>query len=421
MILKGSERGSGQDLANHLMRLDDNEHVEVHQVRGFAGDNLKDAFKEAEAVSRGTRCRNYLFSLSLSPPEQERVPVEVFEEAIDRIEQRLGLEGQPRAVVFHEKEGRRHAHCVWSRIDAKTMCARSLPFFKNKLMDLSRDLYLEHGWSMPRGMIDKLARNPTNFTLAEWQQAKRQGMDPRWTKAVLQDCWSASDSRKAFEASLQSRGFWLARGDRRSFVVVDHMGEVHSLLRMLDVKAKDVRACLGEESYFPSVEATKAIIGQRMTPAIRRHIAEARERFQERAAVLGQHKEALARAHRAQRVRLCEQQRAERERAAKERAAQLPRGLKGLWFRLTGKYQAMRAQCEAEAQRERVRDRLERQRVLDSQRGERDVISAQFKDLRKDQARQLLELRKDVGRYLQYSRDTRLIGRSRTRELGLER
>lgn len=301
MILKGSERSGGQDLATHLMRLDDNEHVELHELRGFAGDNLKEAFREAEAVSRGTRCRNYLFSLSLNPPEQESVPVEVFEAAIERIEDRLNLSGQPRAIVFHEKEGRPHAHCVWSRIDAVTMTARPLPFFKNKLMEMSRDLYLEHGWKMPRGMIDAQARNPTNFTLAEWQQAKRRGMDPRWTKAVLQDCWSASDSRKAFEASWQSRGFWLARGDRRSFVVIDHLGEVHSLPRMLDVKARDVRARLGEENHLPSVEATKAIIGQRMTPAIRRHVAEARERFSERSAVLGQHKTELALSHRAAR------------------------------------------------------------------------------------------------------------------------
>jgi hypothetical protein len=154
MILKGSQRGGGQDLAVHLMRADDNEHIALHELRGFASETLKNAFKETQAISRGTKCRQYLFSLSLSPPEGQRVPVEVFEAAIERIEDRLGLSGQPRAIVFHEKEGRRHAHCVWSRIDAETKTARPLPFFKNKLMDVSRDLYLEHGWRMPRGMID---------------------------------------------------------------------------------------------------------------------------------------------------------------------------------------------------------------------------------------------------------------------------
>ena len=125
MILKASQRGGGQNLAVHLMRTDDNEHVRIHELRGFASDNLKDAFKEAEAVSLGTKCRQYLFSLSINPPEHERVPVETFER--DRAHRKqLGLENQPRAVVFHEKEGRRHAHCVWSRIDAETMTAKQM-------------------------------------------------------------------------------------------------------------------------------------------------------------------------------------------------------------------------------------------------------------------------------------------------------
>ncbi len=128
MILKGSQRGGGQGLAVHLMRTDENEHVEVHELRGFAADDLPGAFKEAQAVSRATRCRQFLFSLSLNPPETENVSVATFEAAIDRVEEKLGLEGQPRAVVFHEKEGRRHAHCVWSRIDAETMTAKQMSF-----------------------------------------------------------------------------------------------------------------------------------------------------------------------------------------------------------------------------------------------------------------------------------------------------
>lgn len=219
MILKGSQRGTGQNLATHLMRIDENEHVELHQIRGFASDNLKDAFKEAEAISRGTKCRQYLFSLSLSPPEGERVSVKQFEQAIERVEDRLGLDGQPRAIVFHEKEGRRHAHCVWSRIDAQTMKARQLSFFKQKLVGLSRDLYLDHGWQMPDGLAKGGTKNPTNFTLAEWQQCKRQGIDPRWLKASLQECWKSSDNPKSFSNALQERGFFLAKGDKRGHVI----------------------------------------------------------------------------------------------------------------------------------------------------------------------------------------------------------
>jgi hypothetical protein len=185
MILKASQRGGGQDLAVHLMRTDENEHVELHEVRGFIAETLPQAFKEAHAVARGTRCRQYLFSLSLNSPDTETVPPEVFEAAIDRIEKKLGLEGQPRVLVFHEKEGRRHAHCVWSRIDADQMKAIPLPHFKLKLRDVSRELYLEHQWKMPRGLMNSAERDPSNFTLAEWQQAKRAGIDARELKSDM--------------------------------------------------------------------------------------------------------------------------------------------------------------------------------------------------------------------------------------------
>lgn len=417
MILKASQRGGGRDLAVHLMRTDDNEHIDLHELRGFASDNLKDAFKEAEAVSRGTKCRQYLFSLSLSPPEQARVSVEEFERTIDRIEERLGLEGQPRAVVFHEKEGRRHAHCVWSRIDAETMTARQLSFFKKKLMGVSRDLYLEHGWTMPRGLENTAERNPTNFTLAEWQQAKRQGVDPRWIKQALQECWTKSDSRRAFEHALQERGFFLAKGDRRGHVVLDHAGEVYSLPRMLDIKTKEVRARLGEGADLPSVEATQQIIGQRMSPAMRRHVEEARAQFQKRAAKLDETKEEMKQAHRLARQELVQRQKAEWQAKTLERAARLPRGLRGLWHRITGKYQEVRRQNEDEAERTRERHAAERQAMIEKQLEQRSVLQAEFKKLRQAQAEQLLELRKDLGRYLRFTRGNQT--EARTREIGL--
>ncbi|MCF6178937.1 MAG: efflux RND transporter periplasmic adaptor subunit, partial [Geopsychrobacter sp.] len=39
--------------------------------------------------------------------------------------------------VFHEKEGRRHVQCVWSRIEVEKMKAINLPHFKLKLWDVS--------------------------------------------------------------------------------------------------------------------------------------------------------------------------------------------------------------------------------------------------------------------------------------------
>lgn len=179
MILKGNQRSGARQLAMHLMNTQDNDHVTVHQLRGFLGTDLVEAFNEAYALSRGTKCTQYLFSLSISPPSPASVDVQAFERAIDAIEEKIGLVGQPRAIVFHEKEGRRHAHCVWSRIDVESMTAVNLSHYKLKLRDMSRSLYLEHGWKMPRGLANSSERDPLNFTLSEWQQSKRKRRDPR--------------------------------------------------------------------------------------------------------------------------------------------------------------------------------------------------------------------------------------------------
>lgn len=404
MILKGSQRGGGRDLANHLLRTDENEHLELHELRGFASNDLRQAFKEVEAVSRGTKCRQYLFSLSLSPPEGERVPVTAFMDAIDRGEERLGLQGQPRAVVFHEKEGRRHAHAVWSRIDADTMTARQMSFYKTKLQGLSRELYLENGWKLPRGLVNAAERNPTNFSLAEWQQAKRQGIDPRWLKSTLQDCWRSVDGRKAFEHALNEHGFFLARGDRRGFVVVDHQGEVHSLTRMLGVKGRDLEGRLGSAEALDSVEATRAALGGRMVPAIRRHIEESRARFRERSAALAAGKIEMTRLHRAEREALARGHEHAWRKETRIRAARLPRGLRGIWYRLTGRYREVRDLNEREAGNTRERQAQERQQLIDRQLEQRVVLQRAFKELRRQQAEQLLALRKDVGRFLSFIR-----------------
>jgi len=425
MILKASQRGGGQNLAAHLMRADDNEHISLHQLRGFASDDLRGAFKEAEAISQGTKCKQYLFSLSLSPPESEAVSAEEFEAAIDRIEARLGLEGQPRAIVIHEKEARRHAHVVWSRIDAQEMKARQLSFFKTKLVSLSRELYLENGWQLPDGLRNAAERNPANFTLAEWQQAKRQGVDPRWLKQTLQECWANSDSRRAFVVSLEENGFFLAKGDRRCHVVLDHQGEVWSLARCLDVRTKDLRARLGSGEDLPDVAQTKKLVGSRMTPAIKRHIAEARERFAGRSEQLASYKQAMTEHHRKARAKVKDRQRAEWDAETLARTARLPKGLKGLWHRLTGKYRAVKKQNETEAQATRERHAQERQQLIEKQFQQRRVLQERERDLRKQQAEQLRELRRDVGRYLQFTKSELSHGssqrRTRGRSLGLER
>lgn len=395
MILKGAQRGGAAQLAAHLSRLDDNEHVELHEVRGFIADDLKDALKEAEAVSKGTRCKQFLFSVSLNPPEHERVPVKAFEDAVERIEQRNGLEGHPRIVLFHEKEGRRHAHAVWSRIDAETMTAKNLSHYKLKLRDVSRELYREHGWEMPPGLKDARDRDPRNFSLEEWQQARRMGRDARDIKALLKECWRASDNRQSFAAALSERGFMLARGDRRGHVAVSHDGEVLSVARATGQKAKDVRARLGGPEDLPDVTQAKSRQAQAMDQTLKRHLAEARHRKESALAPLEARRRAMTEQHRSERARFDQKQQERREMETRARQARFDRGLRGFWHELTGKHARIRDENEKAAWAALQHDRNQRDDLIAGQLRDRQVLQQEIGAVRARYAAMLKDLRQD--------------------------
>jgi MobA/VirD2-like, nuclease domain len=337
MILKASQRAGAKQLAVHLMRDDDNEHVEVHQVRGFAADTLQGALREAYAISQGTKCRQFLFSVSFNPPEREKVGIKAFEQAIDALEQRLGLSGQPRVIVFHEKNGRRHAHCVWSRIKADELKAINLSHFKLKMTDLARELYIAHGWKMPEGLVKSEARNPLNFTREEWQQAKRAKRDPRTIKEAFQDCWAISDSLPAFKNALESRGYYLAQGDRRGFVALDFQGEIYSLSRWVGVKPKQLQERLGDPDRLPSVEDVKAKIAEKVSEKLARFAAQTKAVFEIAHSGLLEQRRKLVALQRHERDVLRELQTVRWMQEHRVRLERFRTGLKGLWDRITGR------------------------------------------------------------------------------------
>ncbi len=363
MILVGNQRGGAKNLALHLMK-DENEHIEVHELRGFASENLMAALNEAYAMSRATKCRQYLFSLSLNPPPGENVETSVFEDAIERAEKRLGLTGQPRAIIFHEKHGRRHAHAVWSRIDAEKMKAVQLSYSHNKLKALAKELFIERGWKVPRGFIDRNERNPLNYSYTEWQQAKNQRKDPRMIKYDFQDSWIVSDSRDAFARALRERGYWLAQGDARSFVAVDIFGSIHSVARRVGIKTKQLHEKLGEADGLPDVEQARKQIAQEMSAALQRIKEVEYARARKRETSIETRIFALAKKHRAERMAQLESQEKRRISEVKIRQSRFRGGLKGLWDRIRGEHGRIRRRNEREANEALVRNRSERDSLI---------------------------------------------------------
>ncbi|MEM8987403.1 MAG: relaxase [Pseudomonadota bacterium] len=401
MILVGNQRGGAKDLAQHLLNARDNERVEVHELSGFMSDTLTGALNEAYAVSRGTKCKQFLFSLSLNPPKDADVSPEAFEKAVDQAGDKLGLTNQPRAIVFHEKKGRdgvmrRHCHAVWSRIDADEMKAVPLPFHKRKLQDVSRDLFLEHGWDMPNGHLNPLERDPLNFSLAEWQQAKRAGKDPKVTKALIQTCWNQSDSKTAFSAALRERGYILAQRDRRGFVAVDYQGEVYAIARSVGIKTKEVGARLGSLEGLPSKQDAQAqaaqIIADRLKTLHKEEEAHQR-RTQGRAEAAQLRK---AKEQKAETQRLKSEQDSRTQQEKERRESKLRGGLWGLWDRLTGKRAKTLEQNRIEISQSNKRDQEQKQQLAEMQK--RDTAAMKERSTRALDVQQskINELRADI-------------------------
>lgn len=310
MILKGGQRGDASDLAVHLLNAVDNERIELAEIYGTVAADLDGALHEIEAISTGTKAKQPFYTLIINPPE--KLTRAQYFEAIDAIEKRLGLEDQPRAVLFHIKHGREHCHVVWSRIDADKMKAVHMAHDRRKLMDMACELAHKYGLDLPPGLQawekkQKFEKEKLEPTLAEKAQADETGISSEQRRAEITACYEQSDSGEAFRAALEDKGYVLARGDRRGFVVVDRFGNPHSLTRYLkEHKAKDIKAKLAPltPADLPNVDQAKEYQRQRQRAredSQKEGEGERRQRLEAQRRKAG---EALAEKHAAQRAAL---------------------------------------------------------------------------------------------------------------------
>jgi len=400
MIVKASQRSGAVALADHLMNDRDNDHVEVIDIDGFMADDLYGAFKEAYAISKATQCKQFLFSVSLNPPEHAVATDDDFRDTASRVADAVGLSDQPHAIVVHEKNGRRHAHAVWSRIDVAELKAINLPHFKNKLRDVSRDLFLDHGWALPDGLATYGNKSPLNFTLEEWQQAKRQHFDPREIKQVFQDAWNRSDNQVSFMNALEERGYFLARGDRRGFVALDVDGNVHAVAKWTGVKTKDVKTKLGSPEHLPSIAETQSQIRSKVSDQMRHFIAKAKDRHATEMQPLREEVTSMVQAHRQERKALKEGQAKRWADETKVRSRRLNSGLRGLLDKVTGKSKATRQQNEREALRAAKRDQQQRDFMIREQMKERQKLQERINKLKIKQRDERKNLARDIASIL---------------------
>lgn len=257
----------------------DNEVVEVADVRGTVAHDLSGAFAEWAAEARATRCEKYIYSLSMSPDQaQGRLTREQYLDLIARTERSLKLVGQPRAVVFHEKRDkdgalRQHAHVIWSRIDSEKNKAIQIAHDHLKLRSVVREFARDHGLVLPDGMKkdgrrDRFNDRAKQENLGEKQQQERTGITKAGRMAEIAACWTAAKTGPEFVRAMEDKGYYLARGDQRAYVVIDLYGEIHSLSRQLGGVAKKKELMDRLSAYPPDqqrdVESAQAYARQKL-------------------------------------------------------------------------------------------------------------------------------------------------------------
>ena len=265
MIIKGKSRTNARQLAAYLQRLGKNERVEILEHRSPHA-TLSESFQDWEILAAATQGQKSVYHAQISPDARYAMTPQQWERAADVLEEELGLQGHPRAIVLHEKDGRVHIHVVWQRTDIETMTLVSDSWNYLAHEKASKALEMEFGHELVPGKHDKRDREKqpefprAETTHDEWQQAERTGLSPGERKEQITALFQQCDSGQAFTAALAEQGYILAQGDRRDYVLVDPAGEVHSLGRQIkDLKAKELRAFMNDvdRDTLPTVAQAK--------------------------------------------------------------------------------------------------------------------------------------------------------------------
>jgi hypothetical protein len=263
-VIAGGSRCNSKYFAWHLQRTDKGQTVEVRDVVGLMGDNMRGWFEQIEAMALGGRTTNTFYHFSLNPREGEAFSPEQEKVAVATALKNLGLEDQPYFVVKHGgKDGRPdHYHCVALRVDLDTGKAISDSNNYDIHMKTAAQLEKQFGHDLTERGRGPGGPNPKNY---EVMRGKETGIDPNAVGVELTALWQQTDSPQAFAAALAEQGYILAEG-RRGLCAVDAGAKEHSLARRIEgARKKDIDARFSgfDRSELPTVEAARAMARER--------------------------------------------------------------------------------------------------------------------------------------------------------------
>lgn len=262
MIFKVSVRKDGRQLAGYLLSDRKNDRVEVMEVRGGIGETspegLRDALRDMDEYARQVRAEKTIVHLAINPNDLDRMKASDWDACVEKAEAALGLDGQPRVVVKHVKEGKPHLHVAWSRVDLENGRAIEMSFCNLKAKAAAQEVELEldlrrtpersRGMSEAKKLQDELRR--------ERHQEQRAAQSPEDRKRIIASAWEQSADGLGFQRRLQEQGYRLVKGDRAP-MVMDQNSEAFSIARSIPgVRVRDVREKL-KGLDLPTIDAAR--------------------------------------------------------------------------------------------------------------------------------------------------------------------
>lgn len=282
-MLSGATRGAGgAALARHLLSTKFGQHVRLVEPRFLASADLGGQLRELVADAAHGRTDRPVYHLHVDPPLGWDRP-ETISTFLRHLEREFGLEDQPRAGVLHSKNGREHAHIVYSLVRQD-----------GRIVDLSHDYRRREKVAVltaaelnlppppiprPRTVARALMQEGRSHVIAWMRQHYALGASLRLSelsperrhiqqrtdipavdmRAVLAAAWPPT-SPLEFQLALRRAGLSLAVGDK-ALVIVDSTGTAHALNRELRA------ACRAAGVEPPKAAAVhKALQGLRLPP-----------------------------------------------------------------------------------------------------------------------------------------------------------
>ena len=183
-------------------------------------------------------------------------------------------------------------------------------------------------------------------------------------------------------------------------MAIDYRREVYSLSRWLKVQTKVLKERLGPADVLPGTQEVNARIAERMTGRLKAYIQETHTQLKQQVQPFIQ-KRSLQHQHQNERSRLQQKQDERWHQESIQRSQRLPRGFKGIWFRITGKYYKIRQENERETETCGIRDREERQSLIEHQLIHRQNLQQQIQPILEDHKQRVQDLRQEIVKYIE--------------------